>query len=295
MNKQLFFFSILFITFQLPGKCWGQDTLFFLSGEQKVVELISINKSSGLITYKSDGKTTVRAMNTLRSFTNHAKIPFSEIELGGVAPAPPSDENKYVPAKQNPTLKRNITHGYPYGPFSIGVNLLSPLTMILGGSEMFHQRMYAQYMYNQHFGMRLPVSFGFSNRIGNSFFGFRQIKYEIGIEPMYYINDGMQSTLYFTLGVFTGKNNTCQSLDFPPYIQHGPVHTYYRGEINVGIQQNFSKYLAINFEAGMNMNTLKVWSIEPYNQETRTGVQARVHLVYRFKQTLEMEKGAYTY
>jgi hypothetical protein len=245
MNKHLFFFSILFITFLLPGKCWGQDTLFLLSGEQKVVELISINKSSGLITYKSDGKTNVRAMSTLSSFTNHAKIPFSENELVSVAQAPPatpSDVPKHVPAKLNPTLKRNIQHGYPYGPFSMGVNLFSPLTMTLGGIQFFHQRMYAQYMYNQHLGVRLPVSFGFSNKLGDSYYTFRQIKYEIGVEPMYYINDGMQSTFYFTLGGYTGQSSTGQHIYVPPYYQKGPNHTYFRGEINIGIQENFSKY-----------------------------------------------------
>jgi hypothetical protein len=62
----IFFFS----TFH----AFTQDTLFFPSGEIKVVELISVNQQTGIIYYRIGDKQEIRTIRSLKSFSNHLSI-----------------------------------------------------------------------------------------------------------------------------------------------------------------------------------------------------------------------------
>jgi hypothetical protein len=279
----------------------AQDTLYFPSGEIQLVELISVNKETGLIKYKFGEKTQIRSIASLKSYSNHANVGESRWTLGEGTVETDTAENKI-----NPTSLKDPSK-YAYGKFSIGVNLLSSISsqgyqFDFTIASNYNQSFYVQYNLNNKLGFRLPMRIGF-NQIKDTITlqkgeylwkHERDLLYEGGLEVPFMINDNRKITPYFMPGIYFGVNkrsisnyndSTFISTYFP-----SPKHTYYRIGFTGGLQFNFSKHFQLNTELGFNVNNAAVyytnyWS-NPSNYTAyvrkQLGLQAAINLVYRF-------------
>ncbi len=277
----------------------AQDTLYFHTGEKQVVELIAIDKQAGLIYYQLNDKKEVRSINSLKSFSNHTNVENVRLFdiIGGFEPVNSSPKESSG-TSQDPSK-------YVYNKFSIGFNLLSPLSQI--GSEFdrtistnYHQSLYLQYNLSDNFGIRLPLRIGFgqlkdTNYSENYSYYWnykRELIIESGLEFTIMQADNQKITPYILFGVYLGRmngvidfyDNTTSNTVFYP----APTRTYYRIALNGGYQFNISKYFQINTELGLNLNNSTSFNYVNSNgglnsyDVTQIGFQAAVNLVYRF-------------
>lgn len=273
----------------------AQDTLYFPSGEIQLVELISVNKAEGLIKYTFEGKTQIRSISTLKSYSNQANV---------------SDKNWNVIIGTNDPLPGGANYNsssiedpskYSYGKFSIGANLLSPFLLspfFFQGNDLdltissnYNQSFYVQYNLNKKIGFRLPMRIGF-NRLKDSIIletgeylwnHDRDLLGEGGIEVLFMFDDNRKITPYWMPGIYVGVNQRAiseykDSTNILTYFP-SPKHTYYRIGLTGGFQFNFSKHIQLNTELGFNYNNASTYF--DYVRK-RLGLQAAVNLVYRF-------------
>lgn len=267
----------------------AQDTLYFPSGEIQLVQLISVSKDLGLIKYNLEGKTQIRSISSLKSYSNHANVSDGNwnVTTSSIDPlpggAPFNSSSLQDPSK------------YAYGKFSIGANLLSPLStqgdeFDLTIASNYNQSFYVQYNLNNMIGFRLPMRIGF-NQLKDTITYDSNINYndherdligEAGIELVLNINDKQTISPYLMPGFYLGLNrgvirkypNNVFPYGDPIYFPSS-VHNYYRLGITFGCQYNFSKYIQLNAELGFNTNNI----LYPYKQ---LGIQGAINLVYRF-------------
>lgn len=277
----------------------AQDTLYFHTGEKQVVKLIAVDKQAGLIYYQQDDKKEVRTINSLKSFSNHSNVENGQLfdVIGGFEPVN-YIHKEYTGTSQDPSK-------YVYNKFSIGFNLLSPLSQF--GSEFdrtistnYHQSLYFQYNLSDNFGFRFPLRIGFgqlkdTNYSENYSYYWqyhRELIFESGLELTIMQSDNQKITPYFLFGVYLGRmngvidfydNSTSNTVFYP-----APTRTYYRIAFNGGFQFNFSKYFQINTELGFNVNNSNVYYNIQSNGNLNSyvylqgGLQAAINLVYRF-------------
>lgn len=293
----ILFFSSLYV--------FAQDTLYFHSGDKQVVELIAIDKQAGLIYYEIGDKKEVRTINSIKSYTNHSNVENVQLfnNSGTVEPVN-TKKNEFSGTSQDPSK-------YIYSDFSVGVNLLSPFSYI--GYEFertistnYHQSLYFQYNLSDNFGFRLPLRIGFgqlkdtnySENYSYSWQYERELVIESGLELTIMQGDNQKITPYLLPGIYFGRisavidyyDNTTSNTVFYP----APIRTYYRVAFNGGFQFNFSKYVQLNTELGLNVNNSSSYNygningkVTSYNY-TQIGFQAAVNLVYRFKGKLRL-------
>lgn len=291
------FLSILLISITL--NIYSQDTLFFPSGEIKVVELISINQQEGLIYYKIAEKLEIRTISSLISFSNHSNIGNENWSIKIGAPEPLDKKiTKTKGTFQDPSK-------YEYSKFSLGLNLLSPLSEAgyqfrRSISSNYNQSLFFQYNLNDKIGFRLPVRIGFGqlkDTNDNYSKGYywqynRELIFESGIEVSIMQDDNQKITPYILPGIYFGRNKG--AIDFYDNVSSttlyfpAPARNYFRVAVNGGFQFNFSKYVQLNTEVGLNLNTLNAYynlysnGITTRYVEKQIGFQAAVNLVYRF-------------
>jgi hypothetical protein len=291
------FLSIILFFSAFPA--FTQDTLFFPSGEIKVVEVISINQQTGLIYYRIGDKQEIRTIRSLKSFSNHLNLG-NESSLNQIGSPEPENKKK---SKSKSTFQDPST--YEYSKFSLGVNLLSPLS---GAgyrfrrtiSSNYNQSLFFQYNLNDKIGIRLPVRIGFGQlkdtnfnyNNGYSWHYNRELIFESGAEVSIMQGDNQRITPYLLPGVYFGRNKGV--IDYGNYVTAttfyfpAPARTYFRVALNGGFQFNFSRYVQINTEAGLNFNSLNTYyslysngKLERYVGK-QIGFQAAVNIVYRF-------------
>lgn len=272
----LFFFSTLHV--------FSQDTLFFPSGEIRAVEIISIDKLAGLIHYKINGKNEVRSISSLKSYTNHSN----------------NFQTKFIIQSDNEEKEKMIEEislsEYDYGKFSIGINLLSPLSALHIPSQMFiatnyNQHFFCQYIFTNKIGIRLPIRLGLNQitkpKIKSNAEIYKSIAFETGFEPIFFQNDDANTCFYISPGFYLGQvenirtiYNDTNSIYNISYL--GPKRGYIRLAINSGIQINLNKIIQLNFEGGINYNNIYTWYYKPYAVASRFTFQGAINLVYRF-------------
>jgi hypothetical protein len=274
----------------------AQDTLYFPSGEIQLVQLISVSKDLGLINYAFEGKSQIRSISSLKSYSNHANVSDGNwnVAKSNIDPlpggAPYNSSSLQDPSK------------YAYGKFSIGVNLLSPLST--QGYQFdrtiasnYNQSFNVQYNLNNKLGFRLPMRIGFNQLKQTTSIvegGYprrydRTLIGEGGIEAVFMRDDNRKITPYFMPGIYFGVNHgVIVNYNYSIYnlstYEPSPRHNYFRIGVTGGFQFNISKYIQLNTELGLNYNNLRVnyysWGYqENYKQ---LGLQAAVNLVYRF-------------
>ncbi len=126
----------------------------------------------------------------------------------------------------------------------------------------------------------------------------RELVIESGLELTIMQGDNQKITPYLLPGIYFGRisavidyyDNTTSNTVFYP----APIKTYYRVAFNGGFQFNFSKYVQLNTELGLNVNNSSSYNygningkVTSYNY-TQIGFQAAVNLVYRFKGKLRL-------
>ncbi len=291
------FLSIILFFSAFPA--FTQDTLYFPSGEIKVVEVISVNQQTGLIYYRIGDKQEIRTIRSLQSFTNHLNLG-NESFLNQIGSPEPENKKK---SKSKSTFQDPST--YEYSKFSLGVNLLSPLS---GAgyrfrrtiSSNYNQSLFFQYNLNDKIGIRLPVRIGFGQlkdtnfNYNNGYFWHynRELIFESGAEVSIMQGDNQRITPYLLPGIYFGRNKGV--IDYGNYVTSttfyfpAPARTYFRVALNGGFQFNFSRYVQINTEAGLNFNSLNTYyslysngKLERYVGK-QIGFQAAVNIVYRF-------------
>jgi hypothetical protein len=185
---------------------------------------------------------------------------------------------------------RDLTMKYAYNKFSVGFNLLFPISLI-GMSRIAYNpniSFYGQYDFNETRGIRLPVRIGFNALKGESTtypyirdsYNHRDLHYEFGVE---YIENTAENILkkhgYHVVGVYLGAvSNVKSNYLLDPWTEIYTASSprgYYRVSYNYGIQFNFSRTFQLNVEAGLNVNTMK-------RDRLTLGLQGAVHLVHRF-------------
>ncbi len=276
------FLSIILFFSAFPA--FTQDTLFFPSGEIRAVEIISIDKLAGLIHYKIEGKTEVRAISSLISYTNHSNDFQTKFII--------QNDNK---EKEKMMEEINLSE-YDYGKFSIGINLLSPLTALKIPSQIniatnYNQHLFCQYIFTKKLGIRVPVRIGFDqftkSKIKNNTEIFKSLAFETGIEPIFIQNDDSYSSFYVSPGFYFGQVENIRTIYNDTNFNFstaylGPKRSYFRLAINSGIQINLNKTIQMSFEGGINYNNIYTWYYKPYAVENRITFQAAINLVYRF-------------
>jgi len=282
---------LLAVLIQLPFiTLKAQDTLYLSTGEIQVIELISINKTNGTIIYNYNDQQLMRAISSVKSFTNHSAI----VEKTDTTKTTYSNEYGKV-------LKQMKNSPFTQSKFSVGLNTLSPLSGFGGLYDIFlssnyNQSFYAQFTPYNWIGVRLPVRIGFnlqtkdnlSKGIIGHYEDVRELAYEVGIEPIFMLNDKRKVNPYFLPGVYYGVSQAVQATPmdtntaFNTYAL-GPKEGYYRVAANVGVQLNLWKHISMNFEVGGNVNTAHPWYYYPYKRQRRVGIQAAINIVYRFK------------
>jgi hypothetical protein len=291
------FLSIILFFSAFPA--FTQDTLFFPSGEIKVVELISVNQQTGIIYYRIGDKQEIRTIRSLKSFSNHLSIG-NESFLNQIGSPEPENKKKF---KSKSTFQDPSK--YEYSKFSLGVNLLSPLSAVgyqfrRTISSNYNQSLFFQYNLNDKIGIRLPVRIGFGQledtnfNYNNGYFWHydRELFFESGAEVSIMQGDNQRITPYLLPGVYFGRNKGV--IDYGNYVTSttfyfpAPARTYFRVALNGGFQFNFSRYVQINTEAGLNFNSLNTYyslysngKLERYIGK-QIGFQAAVNIVYRF-------------
>jgi hypothetical protein len=293
--KYLFLLLFQFAFFYISA----QDTLFLKNGNIQVVEIVSVNTESGIIIYKYNNQQTMRAISSLKRYTNHASVGKSDNNnLNN--PTIASDIAFY-----NHALSKNIFCSYSYSKFSVGINLLSSLSSL--GSETnitiasnYNQSFYGQFNFNKNLAIRLPARIGFAmmtnDRLPSTSNKYKHIAhdivYEIGLEPLFMVNDKRKINPYILPGIYFGKSQGVRWVHADSIlgsnnfnISVGPRENYYRLSLNIGVQFNLSKYFALNFEAGGNINTAfpSPYAYTGYARYENAGGQAAINLVYRFK------------
>jgi hypothetical protein len=297
--KTLIFLTISLFYFTVKA----QDTLYFPSGEIQLVQLISVSKDLGLINYTFEGKSQIRSISSLKSYSNHANVSDNNwnVAKSNIDPLPGG-------AAFNSSSKQDPSK-YSYGKFSIGANLLSVLST--QGFEFYrtiasnyNQSFYVQYNLNKKIGFRLPMRIGF-NQLKDTVTDQSNVQYwrhdrdliaEGGVEVLFSMDDNRKFNPYLMPGLYFGLNRGVKT-KFPgnaypygePIYFPSPQHNYYRVGITVGCQYNFSKYIQLNTELGFNVNNLNVMYYNQYGNKTSynyvykgLGIQAAVNLVYRF-------------
>lgn len=289
----IFFFST-FLAFT-------QDTLFLISGEIKVVELISVDQGEGLIYYRIGDKKEIRNISSLKSYSNHSNIG-NVNSINKIGLHEPENKNKSK-SKSKSTFQDPST--YEYSKFSLGVNLLSPLSVAgyqfrRSISSNYNQSLFFQYNLNDKIGLRLPFRIGFGQLKDTNYFGNngyfwqynRELIFETGIEISIMQDDNQKITPYFMPGIYFGRNkgviDNYDNLQSKSVFFPAPARTYFRVALNGGFQFNFSKYVQISTEAGLNFNSVNTYyslysngKLERYIGK-QIGFQAAVNVVYRF-------------
>lgn len=274
----------------------AQDTLYFTSGEIQVVELISVSKDLGLIKYTLNGKTQIRSISSLKSYSNQSNVTDGTWNVATSNNDPLPGGTKYNSSSiQDPNK-------YAYGKFSIGMNLLSPLSTHGYQFERtiasnYNQSFYVQYNLNKKIGFRLPMRIGFNQlkqttSIAEGGYPRRHdhdLIGEGGIEAVFMRDDNRIITPYFMPGIYFGVNqgvieNYNDSIYKLTTYEPSPRHNYFRIGVTGGFQFNISKYIQLNTELGFNYNNLVVNYYYWGDQEIykQLGLQAAVNLVYRF-------------
>lgn len=290
--KKIIFYSLLFFCLSANS----QDTLYFQSGDYQIVQLVSIEQSAGLIYYKIGDKMTVRAISSLKSYTNHTEIGKSNaIVAEGVS------ESSSLLA-QEPINYSDDQSKYTYNKFSIGINWLSPLSAgnyeFLVISTNYNQSMFVQYNFNDQIGVRLPIRIGFNQlktEITNQEQGYsrnhsKDLIFETGAELVLMSGDNQKISPYFMPGIYIGRNQGAyrfyNNINNLSTISPTPARTIGRFALNGGIQFNSFKYIQINIEAGINLNNSGIIfyynSSIPLAVERQIGLQAAINMVYRF-------------
>jgi len=292
------FITLTLLLFCLSVK--AQDTLYFPSGEIQLIELISVNKEAGLIKYEYGGRTQIRSIASLKSYSNHANVREGSwtLEEGTL-------ESDVTVLKSNSSSFKDPSK-YSYSKFSVGANLLSSISST--GSEFgftiasnYNQSLFVQYNFNSKIGIRLPMRIGFNQlkdtttieQSGYPWMHDRELFGEGGLELVLMIDDNQKINPYFMPGLYFGLNqgviekyNYTAANSFIYY--PAPKHNYFRLGFTGGVQFNFSKYLQLNTELGFNYNnatmTYNTWanSILEGHAYKKLGLQAAVNLVYRF-------------
>lgn len=277
----------------------AQDTLFFFSGEIKVIKLLNVDTKSGIIHYKIGDKEEIRNISSIKSYSNHSNIEnFKTINQIGLSEPENKKKSKSKSTYQDPSA-------FEYSKFSFGVNLLSPLS---GGgyrfrrtiSSNYNQSLFLQYNLNDKIGIRLPVRIGFGQlkdtnfNYNNGYFWHynRELIFESGAEVSIMQSDNQRITPYLLPGVYFGRNKGV--IDYGNYVTSttfyfpAPTRTYFRLALNGGFQFNFSRFVQINTEAGLNFNSLNTYyslysngKLERYIGK-QIGFQAAINIVYRF-------------
>lgn len=267
----------------------AQDTLFLSSGEMQIVELISINKTNGTIIYKYNDQQLTRAISSVKSYTNHAAI----VEVKDTA-------NTNYTNQYGEELKQLKISPFTHSKFSVGLNTLSLFSGMGEAADIFLSTNYNQSFYGQYtpynwLGVRLPARIGFNQRtteglskgyIGN-FENVRELFYEVGIEPIFMLNDKRRINPYLFPGIYYGLSQGIRATPsdtntaFYSFAM-GPKESYYRVAFNVGVQMNLWKHVSVNFEVGGNVNTARPWYYYPFKRDKHTGIQAALNIVYRF-------------
>ena len=276
----------------------AQDTLYFPSGEIQLVQLISVSKDLGLIKYDLEGKTQIRSISSLKSYSNHANVSDGNwnVAKSNIDPLPGG-------AAFNSSSIQDPSK-YSYGKFSIGANLLSPLST--QGYQFdrtiasnYNQSFYVQYNLNNKIGFRLPMRIGF-NQVkqttsiaegGYPWRHDRDLFGEGGIEAVFMRDDNRKITPYFMPGIYFGVNqgvieNYNDSIYELSTYEPSPRHNYFRIGVTGGFQFNISKYIQLNTELGFNYNNLMVyyysWGYQNGYVHKQLGIQGAINLVYRF-------------
>ncbi len=299
--------SIILLTislFCLTAK--AQDTLYFSSGEIQLVQLISVNEKLGLIKYSLDGKTQIRSISSLKSYSNNAKVTNENWNLETSTSDPqPSAVQQNHSSSPSPSFSSEDPSKYSYSKFSIGANLLSPIQYgagTFGIASNYNQSFYVQYNVSDKLGFRIPVRIGF-NRLKDTVFAQtngpswkhdRDLIGEGGVELLLMKDDNRKMNPYLMPGLYFGGNRGV--IDIPGSTWEvdrycpSPIHFYFRVGLTGGLQFNISKYIQINTELGFNYNNAFVtyyssWSnpglINEYERR-RLGTHAAVNIVYRF-------------
>jgi hypothetical protein len=293
--KTFFLFLSLFII----KTAEAQDTLFFFSGEFKVIQLLNVDVQSGILHYKIGDKEEIRNISSLKSYSNHFNLG-NVNSINKIGSHEPENKNK---SKSKSTVQDPSK--YEYSKFSLGVNLFSPLSVAgyqfrRSISSNYNQSLFFQYNLNNKIGLRLPFRIGFGQLKDTNYFGNngyfwqynRELIFETGIEISIMQDDNQKITPYFMPGIYFGRNkgviDNYDNLQSKSVFFPAPVRTYFRVALNGGFQFNFSKYVQINSEAGLNFNSVNTYyslysngKLERYIGK-QIGFQAAVNVVYRF-------------
>jgi hypothetical protein len=162
-------------------------------------------------------------------------------------------------------------------------------------SSNYNQSFYAQFTPYNWLGVRLPARIGFNHttnndllagKIGN-YENVREVFYEVGLEPLFMLNDKRKINPYILPGVYYGLSQGMQvtpsdtNSAFDTFTM-GPKENYYRIALNFGVQLNLWKHVSVNVEVGGNVNTARPWYYYPFERNKRQGYQAALNIVYRF-------------
>jgi hypothetical protein len=290
MNKSLFYLLFLFGIFQ----SYAQDSLILKSGELKIVKLISVDKSYGIIIYQIDGQQTIQAISSIQSFTNHSGIGFVNM------PFQNTTHRDAETARIEALVRNKFYSSYSYSNYSVGLNLLSSLSpfgksVSVTIASNFNLSGYFQYNFNQNIGLRFPLRLGFnhlSNKSSQQLLhsygdNIRDLSFESGIEPVFMFNDQKKINFYLLPGFYFGRNKgvqiTYMNGNYTPIYSMGVRHNFYRFAMNTGVQINKSKSFQLNIELGINVNNIRTLYYYPYKPVNTLGIQGAINLVYRFK------------
>jgi hypothetical protein len=279
----------IFILLSALSFCgWTQDTLFLLNGEVKVVQINKVDNTNELLYYSVDAKIFVRNLNTIARYTQSGHIENSSIQANL-----PTAEGSFIDAGKRVFKEKALYTEYSFNKFSLGFNLLSPLSAIELSTIAYNLNLsfYGQYDFDESRGIRLPVRVGFNAFSGKSSrypynrssFNHRDILFEIGAEYIENVKENYHRTHnYHLIGVYgssvtnisyTTLYNNNTYTDF--YIASSP-RACFRIAYNHGIQFNISRNIQINLEGGINLNNMK----NTYSRVS-LGVQGAVNVVHR--------------
>ena len=206
---------ILFLVILLTGVVHvrAQDTLVYKSGEVQAVTIIEVDENLGIIGYVHNADTSFIDMKAISDYILHSTLGENENAL---------DMSQTANNSPSHVKSVNIRNGrfskYTYGRYSVGANMLAPISAVLTGTQRFwsaNVSLYAEYLVNDHFALRIPV------RIGKNLFlshadsdsipmhnlrrsDRREIILEFGFEPVFYLGGQVKYAFYLKPGIYYG-------------------------------------------------------------------------------------------
>jgi len=308
----------LFLLLSIFSKSFAQDTLILKTGEILPVKIFFIDEKNGLIGFVNKQDTLFRSIVTLSEYKVHSQLDEESVST--------MNEGRYYPSQN---IVRRPVSKYSYSPYSIGFNPLSLFpdfreTSIAGNQIL---SIYGEYKKNASLGLRIPVKIGLGTEqvyeISDELWwiqsyrrNYTQLIYEIGIEPIFYLNKNSDMIHSIIPGIYIGANHGMKEERYFTYWTDGAGNsqqghdktilstddqrTYFRFGLNYGFHINLSKRIQIGTDMGIyygkvqqtsnvtfdraNSNSTYILnSNESFNTYRRiVNAQLSFNLVYRF-------------